>query len=106
MYSRLILFTDDTMMFYSHHSHRFLKYPLEHDFKLVMSWLKANKLSLNVEKTVGMKFWENKLNMSLKIDDAIIPMLKMTKFLGVLIDYNLSWQSHTNHLMEKLNNNQ
>ena len=105
LYSRLILFADDTTMFYSHLSHKFLKYALEHDFKLIMNWMSANKLSLNVGNTVGMKFWENKHNMNLKIDDIIIPMVKSTKFLGVYIDHNLSWQGHINHLIEKLNGN-
>ena len=85
LYSRLILFVDDTTMFYSHYLHKCLKYALEHDFKLIIDWIKANKLSLNVEKTVGLKFWENKFNMKLRIDDVTIPMLNTIKFLGYIL---------------------
>ena len=105
IYSRLILFADDTTIFYSNFSQRFLKYTLEHDFKLIMDWFKANKLSLNVEKTVGMKFWNDKNKWTLCIDGTEIPMQKTTKFLGVHIDSNLRWHTHVNHLIDKLNNN-
>ena len=104
LYSRLILFADDTTMFYSHYSQKFLKYALEHDFRLTIDWFKGNKLSLNLDKTVGMKFWDSDNNFKLNIDDTTIPMHSSTKFLGVHIDRNLSWQTHLNHLIEKLNN--
>ena len=58
VYSNIILFADDTTIFYSHKSAKFLKYMLEHDLTLMMDWFKANALSLNLDKTVGMKFWD------------------------------------------------
>ncbi len=38
------------------------------------------------------------LNFTIKIDDKSIVQVNVTKFLGVLIDNNLSWKSHTSHI--------
>ena len=45
VYNNIILFADDTTIFNSHKSVKFLKYMLEHDLSLMMNWFKANKLS-------------------------------------------------------------
>ena len=59
LYSNIILFADDTTVFDSHKSEKFLKYTLEHNLNFMSEWFKANKLSLNLSKTVGVKFWDN-----------------------------------------------
>ena len=64
LFSNIILFADDTTVFNSHRSDKFLKYTLDHDLNLMIEWFKANKLSLNLNKTVGIKFWDNKNNSS------------------------------------------
>ena len=51
LFRNIILFADDTTVFNSHRSNKFLKYTLEHDLKLMIEWFKANKLSLNLNKT-------------------------------------------------------
>ena len=50
LYSRLILFADDTTLYCHHKSKQFLKYMLTHDMELLLDWFKANLLSLNMEK--------------------------------------------------------
>ena len=105
LYSNVILFADDTTIFNSNKSQKFLKYSLEHDLNLMIDWFKANKLSLNLSKTVGIKFWDNKTNMSLHVDNINIQMTECTKFLGVYIDYKLAWHIHVNHLLNTLNTN-
>ena len=105
VYSNIILFADDTTIFNSHKSLKFLKYMLEHDLSLMMNWFKANALSLNLDKTVGMKFWDSSKTFTLKVDDMAINMMNCVKFLGVHIDSNLTWQNHTTHLIEKLQTN-
>ena len=34
----------------------------------------------------------------IKTDDKQIEKVEVTKFLGILIDHNLSWKAHTNHI--------
>ena len=38
------------------------------------------------------------LSYKIEIDDKRIEYVKVTKFLGVLIDNNLSWKAHTSHI--------
>ena len=105
VYSNIILFADDTTIFNSHKSVKSLKYMLEHDLSLMMNWFKANKLSLNLDKTVGMKFWDSSKTFTLKVDGMAINMTNCVKFLGLHIDRNLTWQNHLSHLIEKLQTN-
>ena len=75
LYSNVILFADDTTVFNSHKSEKFLKYTLEHDLNIMSDWFKAKKLSLNLDKMIGIKFWDNSNftlctnNMSIEMTD-------------------------------------
>ena len=40
------------------------------------------------------------LHFRIEIDDKHIEKVEVTKFLGILIDNNLSWKSHTNHIIK------
>ena len=105
LYSNVILFADDTTIFNSHKSQQFLKYSLGHDLNLMVDWFKANKLSLNLSKTIGIKFWDNNKNMTINVDNMNIQMTECTKFLGDYIDYKLAWHIHVNRLLDTLNTN-
>ena len=105
LYSKLILFADDTTIYNSHKNKCYLQYMIDIDLQLMQSWFNANKLSLNVEKTVAMKFWDDKGDFQVNINGWNIPLVRTTKFLGVYIDNMLSWHPHINHIIEKLNNN-
>ena len=105
LFSNVILFTDNMTIFNSHKSQKFLKYSLEHDLNLMIDWFKANKLSLNLSKMIGIKFWDNNTNMSINVDNINIQMTECTKFLGIYIDYKLAWHMHVNHLLDTLNTN-
>ena len=105
LYSKIILFADDTTIFNSHQSSKYLQYMMEYDLQIMLDRFKANKLSLNLCKTMAMKFWTNKDKFELKIDNYVIPLIASTKFLGVHIDNQLTWYVHANHLIEKLNTN-
>ena len=105
IYSKLILFADDTTIFNSHTCNKYLQFMLEHDLNLMTDWLNANKLSLNLHKTAAMQFWNNNTNLELHVDNIKIPVVESTKFLGVQIDNQLTWHNHANHLVNKLNIN-
>ena len=48
IYSKLILFADDTTLFNSHYCSKYLRFMLEHDLNIMIDWFNANKLSLNL----------------------------------------------------------
>ena len=63
-------------------------------------WFKANKLSLNLDKTVGIKFWDNS-NFMLHTNNMSIEMTDHTKFLGVFIDHKLTWHICRDPMVEE-----
>ena len=54
-----ILFADDTTLYKSHKNLEYLKWCIIHDMTLLCDWFKANHLSLNGTKSVGMLFRKN-----------------------------------------------
>ena len=107
LYSSLILFADDTNLISSHRNRRFLCYQMHHDMKILIAWFKYNKLSLNLGKSVLMKFWEDTTNEeNFTIDGIEIPEVTYTKFLGTFIDNELNWNIHVNQLYNKIKANQ
>ena len=74
---------------------------------LLMDWFVANKLTLNLAKTLAMEFWPvNDNNTStIKIMDVEIPVLQVTKFLGVYLDDKLKWEYHANQVYNKIQAN-
>ena len=76
--------------------------------KKVDLYMKANKLHINMDKCCFMHFNpDTKENFDydgchLKIGDEIIEKVTNTKFLGIFIDENLSWDVHINYLVKKL----
>ena len=105
IYSKLILFADDTTIFNSHTCNKYLQFMLEHDLNLMTDWFNANKLSLNLHKTAAMQFWNNNTSLELQVDNIKIPIVESTKFLGVQIDNQLTWHNHANHVINKLSIN-
>ena len=59
---------------------------------LLMDWYQANKLSLNIDKTVLLKFWPGKHDFNIKVGEILIHNTLSTKFLGVVIDDCLAWK--------------
>ena len=54
LYTGCILFADDTTLYVTHHNKKYLEWCLEHDLNILADWFKANKLTLNVAKSVSM----------------------------------------------------
>ena len=101
--SHFIIFADDTNILFSHKDPSHLEKVINIELNKISNWFKLNKLSLNIDKTNFMIF-KNKhsnkpdLNYKIEIDDKNIEKVEITKFLGVLIDNNLSWKAHTMHI--------
>ena len=106
---KFIMFADDTNLFYSHSDLEYLFSVVNNELKTVSLWLKLNKLSLNLSKTHFILFRprQKKVSHSLKItiEGKSINQVSSTKFLGVIIDENLSWAAHINMLHQKISKN-
>ena len=99
-----ILFADDTTIYKSHRNLKFLKWCIEEDLKIVSDWLRANKLTLNLKKSVYILFPKSNKEVSLAIemDGKNLKQVQQTKFLGLWIDHKLKWETHYSKLCIKL----
>ena len=74
--------------------------------KKVIKWLKTNKLSLNLKKTHYILFRKRRdkvtIDRSLVVDNVNIENVKQSKFLGVIIDQNLTFYDHIQYMKGKI----
>ena len=74
-----------------------------HEHNLLFDWFKANKLSLNLRKTVCIAFFiPQGWAQTVSIGEINIPNVYTTKFLGIHIDDQLNWKHHYTVLYNKL----
>jgi hypothetical protein len=102
----LILFADDTNIFFSHDDMPTLMNVVNSQMQNISEWLRANMLSLNEKKSNFMVFRPRQkrqtFDLSLKINGQKIDQVKETMFLGVILDEHLSWKSHISHIASKI----
>ena len=90
-----ILFADDTNLFFSHKNLRILFSTMNNELTKISEWFKANKLSLNENKTKYTLFLKpTKVDADLKINNVKIKRVFSMKFLGVILDQHLNWNEH------------
>ena len=101
-------FVDDTNLLYSSSSlkSKSINKCINHDLKLIVHWLRANRISLNVNKTEIILFCRKNntisKNMNFRISGQKVIPTTHTKYLGILMDQHLSWDQHLKMLKQKL----
>ena len=101
-----VLYADDTNMFDSGKDLDKLIDNINSELNNICDWLNANKLSLNVSKTHFM-IWAPRATImnSLKpivISGHEIDKVCNTKFLGIVLDDHLNWESHIQYIKNKI----
>ena len=90
---KCILFADDTTIYICHNNLRYMKWCIEEDLSILNDWFIANKLTLNVGKSVGLLFnlnnWKIDKKLEITLQGQNIVIVNGTKFLGVCIDSKL-----------------
>jgi len=73
-------------------------------FKTLNTWLRANELSLNFNKTNYVHLTKRNMSVNLKIDfnNNFITNSAYTKFLGMTMNNTLYWNNHIDSIMKKL----
>ena len=92
-----ILFADDTSVFIEGQSYTGVIETLTKELKKIECWLNSNKLTLNIKKTHYMIFHRSRIktnHLKLTMYNQIIIETSSLKFLGVIIDNNLTWHEH------------
>ena len=101
----ILLFADDTNLFFKHENVEWLAKTINTELCKVSNWITANKLQLNYEKTHMMVFNSGKKDISklnILIDGHAVKTVSTTKFLGVSIDDDLKWKTHVNEILLKI----
>lgn len=102
---RFILFADDTNAYYSGSNLELVTQIMNRELKNIYNWLLANKLSINLDKTHFIIFAGKKHipdNIDIKIGNTSIERVFSTKFLGILIDSQITWKNHIQYIRSKL----
>ena len=99
-----MLYADDTSILVNGSNYSDLLQLLNNELCLLTNWLKANKLSLNVQKTFYMVFHRARMK-NKDFDTSIVCMngikLERTdcfKYLGVILDSNITWTQHISYI--------
>ena len=102
----LLLFADDSNLFLSGKCPERLIEQMNNEMEKNIDWLNINKLSLNLKKTHFIIFRKRMGNIhidnDLVVDNEKISMSNHTKFLAVMVDSHLTFESHINHIKGKI----
>ena len=109
---KFYLFADDTNLLYADKNLKSLESTINDELCKLYDWLIANKLSLNIKKSnyvifrprqkkvkyeVNLKIFNHHTNSYMSLERK-----SYVKYLGVLIDENLSWKHHILHIASKI----
>ena len=108
----LKVFADDTNILYSDKNLKSLELSVNQELNNVDDWLTANKLTLNTKKRTFVIFCppQRKLSYQPRIvifdsnqnKKVALDHKDYVKHLGILIDKNLSWKHHIDHIAIKV----
>ena len=102
---KFINFADDTTLITHLNNEDTRNESLNYELANVHNYLKANKLSLNANKTKAMGFHmpQQRIQLPLiKIAGEDIAFVDNCNFLGIIINKHLNWTSHVDMLTAKL----
>ena len=99
-------FADDTNLLYVNKNLKTIQNKVNKDLKSLVTWLRANKISLNASKTELIIFRDPRkkitYDMKIKIDGKKLTPCSSVKYLGIYIDQHLNWNVHLAELKPKL----
>ena len=100
------LFAEDANLFLKHKKINILESNLNNELSKVHSWLCANKLSLNINKSNFVLFHpiQRKIpkSVTLFINNQSLTEEHSIRYLGICMDSNLNWKSHINYIAKKV----
>ena len=102
----LLLFADDTSIFFSNKNLESLSFTVNNELNKLTEWFFANKLSINIKKSNYMVFRPRQKRQTPDIKVALnnhdLTRVKETVFLGVVLDEHLTWIPHITNVARKI----
>ena len=103
------IFADDSNLFYANKSLIELEKVVNNELISIHSWLCANKLVLNIDKSNIVVFHPPQKKLQYQINIIIngenLSIAPSTKYLGVIIDSHLNWKDQISYLTNKIKRN-
>ena len=100
-------YADDTNLLLTHKSPKKINKLINQDLTTLCKWLRANKISLNAAKTEIIIFRRKNTQVLKKLNFCLsgqkIEVTDQVKYLGILLNNTLTWVTHLNDLIKKLN---
>ena len=102
------MYADDTTLTSSAEDSHVLDYKMNHDMKLIQSWLTANKSTLNIKKTkfmlIGSPYRLSQVHndFTVPVNNKSLERVSGHKTLGVHINESLTWRPHINDVTKKI----
>ena len=93
------MYADDTILIYSCNNPQQLHQHIQNDLIKINNWMYNNDMSFNATKTKYILFKKDKIYHS--INGTEIQQTPQAKYLGLIIDENLSWKPHLQYLLRK-----
>ena len=104
--SQFVLYADDANIFITGKTMWEIETKFNELSKILIDWVNVNGLSLNIKKTKYMIFANiNVADFVAKIANIPIERTTVVRFLGVLVDNNLTWKQHILALQVKMTRN-
>ena len=104
---KFFMYADDTTIYFNIEDFDANDFEAEiiKELEQVNTWLKVNKLSLNVGKTIIVIFHRKRKHipeLKVLIDGCNIECVSSFNFLGIMLDQSLSWNNHVNLILKKV----
>ena len=104
--AKFILYADDANIIITADSFEEIQSKIEILLENLQSWVYNNGLKLNIKKTKYMIITNRpKIDIDVKLNGTPIERSVCERFLGVLVDENLSWSDHIKSLASKISRN-
>ena len=103
---QFLMYADDTTIYFNLNDFPVINREVEINSELekVNTWLKLNKLAINVDKSKCMFFHKRRAITPLKfsMNSRTIDVVHNFNYLGIMLDANMSWKSHIAMVSNKL----
>ena len=101
-------FGDNTSLILSDKSLKNINKHINHDLKLLNTWLRANRISLNASKTEIILFRPKSQaniakHLNFRRSGQRVERINEVKYLGLVVNEILEWRTHFTQLKKKLN---
>ncbi|PFX12690.1 putative RNA-directed DNA polymerase from transposon BS [Stylophora pistillata] len=104
---KIILYADDTALFFAGRNIQTIQSTLQEDLNAVDEWFSLNRLLVNYDKTNVMLFGSKQRlarsqGLSLFLFGNLLELSNTVKYLGLIFDASMNWHEHINSISNKV----